>query len=62
MNAFLFGAIVVLGILVVALIWAWVFSVPKAAKYLSYRDLSGERRKRDRAWNAAVARARNRYH
>jgi hypothetical protein len=62
MNAYLIGVIVVLGIMVVALIWAWVFSAPRTTKYLSYRELSSERRQRDRAWDAAVARARNRYH
>jgi hypothetical protein len=62
MNAFLFGTIIVLGVLVIALIWVWVFPSSKSAKYLSYRDLSSERHRRDRAWDAAVARARNRYH
>lgn len=62
MNVFLIGTIVILGILVVALIWTWVFSASRSAKYLPYRELSTGRRQRDRAWDAAVARARNRYH
>jgi hypothetical protein len=62
MTALLIGLVVVLTALIGGLIWAWIIAVPKTPRYRSYEAMTAENAKRNRAWDAAVSRARNRVH
>jgi hypothetical protein len=62
MTALLIGLVVVLTTLVGGLIWAWIIAVPKTNRYKSYEAMTAQTAKRNRAWDAAVSRARNRAH
>ena len=62
MTYVLIGLVVMLALLIVGLVWAWILAVPKTERYRSYEVLSNEQSGRNRAWDAAVLRARNRAH
>lgn len=66
MTLLLITFIVLLASLVVGLIWVWILGVPKSEKYRAYesvaKDSTRESSKRNRAWDAAVSRARNHVH
>jgi hypothetical protein len=53
-------AIVILVPLIAGLAWVWLVARPQTARYRHYRQASSESSRRNRAWDAAVARARDR--
>lgn len=65
MSPVLITIIVVLVLSIAGLAWVWLLGRPKSAKYRSYAgasaDAAAESSHRNRAWDAAVARARNRH-
>ncbi len=73
MSTLLFAIIGLLVLLIVALLKVWVFDSPKRIRhgepggaYYAGHDALAERHRessrRNRAWDAAVAKARNRFH
>lgn len=62
MNLLLIGLLVLLSGLIVGLVWVWIIGVPKSEKYRRYESASSEATMRNKAWDAAVSRARNRIH
>ena len=66
MTLLLITFIVLLASLVAGLVWVWILGVPKSEKYRAYesatRESPQESSKRNKAWDAAVSRARNHVH
>lgn len=56
----LIAASVILAVMAIAMICAALFSSPKTRQFQSHEDEATAKAIRNRAWDAAVARARNR--
>ncbi len=61
MNPVLIVIIVALVLSIAGLTWVWLLGRPKSQKYRAYANAGAESSRRNRAWDAAVARARNRH-
>lgn len=61
MSPVLIAIIVVLALSIAGLTWVWLLGRPKSQKYRVYADAGAESSRRNRAWDAAVARARDRH-
>ena len=61
MSPVLIAVIVILAIVIGTLIWAWLFNTPKSAGFQTYAAETLKSSRRNKAWDAAVARARNRH-
>lgn len=62
MSHLLVAFSLMLAVLIAGLIWAWLVKKPQTAQYRSYRSVTSDRSPRNRAWDAAVSRARHRHH
>ena len=58
-NFLFIAGIAILALVIFGLIWAWLVATPKTKQFRTYENTSTIGSMRNRAWDAAVARARN---